>query len=421
MDKFIIQGNGPLNGEIEASGAKNAALPILCASLLSDEPLTVTNVPRLWDIATTRKLLSQMGVTVEQPEPHTFVIDARPITTCVAPYELVRTMRASILVLGPLVARRGEAHVSLPGGCAIGSRPVDLHLMGLKAMGAEITLDGGFVHARASRLHGARIVFDTVTVTGTENLMMAATLAEGETVLENAAREPEVVDLARCLRAMGARIEGEGSTTIHIQGVPALRAARHRVCPDRIETGTYLAAAAATRGRVRVNQTDPSLLDAVLVKLQQAGARVATGADFIEVDLQGRRPLSVNLHTMPHPGFPTDMQAQMMAVNCVAEGTATIRETIFENRFMHANELLRLGADIRIEGNLAVVTGRERLQAAPIMATDLRASASLVIAALAADGETFIDRIYHMDRGYEDIEGKFSRLGARIKRIGKQF
>ncbi|MDB5969601.1 MAG: murA [Hydrocarboniphaga sp.] len=417
MDKFIIEGNGPLNGEIAASGAKNAALPILCAALLSDEPLTVTNVPRLWDIGTASRLLAQMGVAVEQTEAHTIVLDAKPITTCVAPYELVRTMRASILVLGPLVARRGEAHVSLPGGCAIGARPVDLHLMGLEAMGAEITLDGGFIHAQCKKLKGAHIVFDTVTVTGTENLMMAATLAEGETILENAAREPEVVDTARCLRAMGARISGDGTTTIRIQGVEKLHAATHRVLPDRIETGTYLLAAAVTRGRVRVTHTDPSLLDAVLVKLQQAGAKLKTGTDFIEVDMQNRRATSVNIHTMPHPGFPTDMQAQMMAMNCVAEGVATIRETIFENRFMHAQELMRLGADIRIEGNLAIVTGRERLQAAPIMATDLRASASLVLAALAADGETLIDRIYHMDRGYEDIEGKLSALGARIKRV----
>jgi len=419
MDKFIIAGNGPLDGVIDASGAKNAALPILCASLLSNEPLHVSNVPKLWDINTTRKLLGQMGCTVEQPTPHEMIVDARPITTCVAPYELVKTMRASILVLGPLVAARGEAHVSLPGGCAIGARPVDLHLMGLEAMGAEITLDGGFIHAKAKRLKGARIVFDTVTVTGTENLMMAATLADGETVLENAAREPEVVDLARCLRAMGAKIEGDGTTTIRVQGVKALHAAQHSVLPDRIETGSYLVAGAATRGRVRVNKTDPAMLDAVLVKLQQAGAKISTGPDFIEVDMQGRRPEAVNIHTMPHPGFPTDMQAQMMALNCLAEGVGVIKETIFENRFMHAQELLRLGADIRIEGNTAVITGKERLQAAPIMATDLRASASLVIAALAADGETFIDRIYHMDRGYEDIEGKFTALGAKIKRVDR--
>ncbi|TXH04449.1 MAG: UDP-N-acetylglucosamine 1-carboxyvinyltransferase [Nevskiaceae bacterium] len=419
MDKFVVAESGPLKGEVAASGAKNAALPILCAGLLSDEPLHVTNVPKLWDIGTTKKLLTQMGVDVQQPDPHEIVINARGITTCVAPYELVKTMRASILVLGPLLAARGEAHVSLPGGCAIGARPVNLHLMGLEAMGAEIKLEGGFIHAKCGRLKGARIVFDTVTVTGTENLMMAAVLADGETLLENAAREPEVVDLAKCLRAMGAKIEGDGTTTIRIQGVKALHAATHRVLPDRIETGTFLVAGAATRGCVRVTQTDPSLLDAVLVKLQQAGAVVRTGTDFIEVDMQGQRPKAVNIHTMPHPGFPTDMQAQFMALDCVAEGVGTIRETIFENRFMHAQELLRLGADIRIEGNLAVITGKDRLMAAPIMATDLRASASLVIAALCAQGETFIDRIYHMDRGYEDIEGKFTALGARIKRVTK--
>jgi len=419
MDKFVIEGNGPLSGTVTASGAKNAALPILCASLLSDEDLHVTNVPNLWDVGTTRKLLAQMGCTVEQPAPHEMRVNASGITTCVAPYELVRTMRASILVLGPLVAKRGEAHVSLPGGCAIGSRPVNLHLMGLEAMGAEINLEGGFIHARASKLKGAHIVLDTVTVTGTENLMMAAVLAEGTTVLENAAREPEVVDLARCLRAMGAQIEGEGTTTIRIQGVSRLHAASHRVIPDRIEIGTFLVAAAVTRGRIRVEQVDPSALDAVLVKLQQAGAKIATGTDFIELDMAGQRPTAVGIHTMPHPGFPTDMQAQIMALDCVAEGVGVIKETIFENRFMHALELQRLGADIRIEGNTAVITGKERLMAAPIMATDLRASASLVIAALAAEGETFIDRIYHMDRGYENIEAKLSSLGARIKRVSK--
>ena len=421
MDKFIIAGNGPLNGEVAASGAKNAALPILCAALLSDAPLHLSNVPKLWDIATTKKLLAQMGVTVSQTGSHEITLDASTITTHIAPYELVRTMRASILVLGPLVAARGEAHVSLPGGCAIGARPVDLHLMGLTAMGAEIKLEGGFVHAKCSKLKGAHIVFDTVTVTGTENLMMAATLADGVTVLENAAREPEVVDLARCLRSMGAKIEGEGTTTIRIEGVKALHEASHAIVADRIETGTFLAAAAVTRGKVRVTNTDPALLDAVLVKLQQAGAKVSTGVDFIEVDMQGARPKAVNVHTMPHPGFPTDMQAQFMALNALAEGTAVMKETIFENRFMHAHELIRLGADIRLDGNTAVVVGRERLQAAPVMATDLRASASLVMAALCADGETIIDRIYHMDRGYEDIEGKFASLGAKIKRISKQF
>ena len=419
MDKFVIAESGPLKGEVASSGAKNAALPILCAGLLSDEPLHLTNVPKLWDIGTTKKLLSQMGVGVEQVDAHEIVVNASSLTTHIAPYELVRTMRASILVLGPLVARHGEAQVSLPGGCAIGARPVNLHLMGLEAMGAEIKVEGGFVHAKCSRLKGATIVFDTVTVTGTENLMMAATLADGVTILENAAREPEVVDLAVCLRAMGARITGDGTTTIRIEGVKKLHAAKHRILPDRIETGTFLVAGAATRGKVRVTHTDPSLLDAVLVKLQQAGGVIRTGTDFIELDMQGRRPKAVNIHTMPHPGFPTDMQAQFMAMNCLAEGVGVIKETIFENRFMHAQELLRLTADVRLEGNTAIITGKEQLIAAPIMSTDLRASASLVIAALCAQGETIIDRIYHMDRGYEDIEGKFTALGARIKRVTK--
>ena len=419
MDKFVVTESGPLKGEVASSGAKNAALPILCAALLSDEPLHLTNVPKLWDIATTKKLLSQMGVGVEQTGTHEITVNAASITTHIAPYELVRTMRASILVLGPLVARRGEAQVSLPGGCAIGARPVDLHLMGLKAMGAEIKVEGGFVHAKCSRLKGAHIVFDTVTVTGTENLMMAATLADGVTILENAAREPEVVDLAVCLRAMGAKITGDGTTTIRIEGVKKLHAAEHRILPDRIETGTFLVAGAATRGKVRVTDTDPSLLDAVLVKLQQAGGVIRTGTDFIELDMQGRRPKAVNIHTMPPPGFPTDMQAQFMAMNCLAEGVGVIKETIFENRFMHAQELLRLTADVRLEGNTAIITGKENLIAAPIMSTDLRASASLVIAAMCAQGETIIDRIYHMDRGYEDIEGKFTALGARIKRVAK--
>ena len=419
MDKFVVAGNGPLKGEVAASGAKNAALPIMCAGLLADAPLHLTNVPKLWDIGTCRKLLVQMGVSVEQPDPHELVLNAKPIKTHIAPYELVRTMRASILVLGPLVARRGEAHVSLPGGCAIGARPVDLHLMGLRAMGAEIKVEGGFVHAKAKRLKGARIMFDTVTVTGTENLMMAATLADGETVLENAAREPEVVDLARCLRAMGAKIEGDGTTTIRIKGVKKLHAATHAILPDRIETGTFLVAGAATRGKVKVTNTDPTLLDAVLVKLQQAGATIRTGNDFIELDMKGERPKAVNIHTMPHPGFPTDMQAQFMALDCLADGMGVIKETIFENRFMHAQELLRLTADIRLDGNTAFITGKERLIAAPIMATDLRASASLVIAAMMAEGETFIDRIYHMDRGYENIEGKLASLGCKIKRVTK--
>jgi UDP-N-acetylglucosamine 1-carboxyvinyltransferase len=417
MDKFLIEGNGPLAGEVAASGAKNAALPILCASLLIDDELRLSNVPDLHDVVTTKKLLAQMGVAVASPGPGLFTANASGITTCVAPYELVKTMRASILVLGPLLAKRGHAEVSLPGGCAIGARPVDLHLMGLKAMGAEIELEGGFIKARASRLKGARIYFDTVTVTGTENLLMAATLADGETVLENAAREPEIVDLANCLIAMGAKIRGAGTGTIVIQGVANLHGADHAVIPDRIEGGTFLVAAAISRGKVRLTKTDPNALDPVLVKLQQAGAKVSTGEDWIEVDMQGRRPTSVNLHTMAHPGFPTDMQAQFMALDCYAEGVGTIRETIFENRFMHAQELLRLGADIRIEGNTAIVTGREKLKGAPVMATDLRASAALVLAAIAAEGTTTIDRVYHIDRGYEHIETKLGQLGARIQRV----
>ncbi len=417
MDKFLIEGNGPLDGEIRASGAKNATLPILCAGLLSDEPLSISNVPHLWDVSTTNRLLGQMGVKVTIAGDGHVEVDAHSITTCVAPYELVKTMRASILVLGPLLAKRGHAEVSLPGGCAIGARPVNLHLMGLEAMGAEIRLEGGFVKARASRLKGARIVFDTVTVTGTENLLMAATLADGETVLENAAREPEVADLARCLIAMGAQIEGAGTPTIRVRGVERLHAAEHRVIPDRIETGTYLCAAAITRGRVRIRDADPAQLDAVLHKLQQAGARIETGPDWIALDMQGKRPRAVDIHTTPHPGFPTDMQAQFMALNCIAQGAGVVIETIFENRFMHASELQRLGADIRIEGNTAVVTGKERLIGAPVMATDLRASASLVIAALAADGTTTVDRIYHIDRGYEHIEGKLRALGGRIQRV----
>jgi UDP-N-acetylglucosamine 1-carboxyvinyltransferase len=419
MDKLLIEGGVKLDGEIRASGAKNASLPIICAALLMDEPLTLTNVPHLQDVTTCNRLLRQMGAEVTIAEHDALVVDARQIHDCVAPYELVKTMRASILVLGPLVARHGEAHVSLPGGCAIGARPVDLHLMGLEKMGAEITLEGGFIHARARRLKGARIVMDTVTVTGTENLMMAACLADGETILENAAREPEIVDLARCLTAMGARIRGAGSPTLVVDGVPKLHGAQHRVLPDRIETGTYLVAAAITRGRVRIRDADAHILDAVLEKLRAAGARVDSGAGWVEVDMQGRRPRAVDVHTTPYPGFPTDMQAQFMALDCVADGVATIVETIFENRYMHALELQRLGADIRIQGHTAIVTGLESLTAAPVMATDLRASASLVLAGLVAEGETRVDRIYHIDRGYEHIEEKLRQLGARIRRINK--
>jgi len=417
MDKLLIEGGTPLNGDIRASGAKNATLPILCAALLTDEPLTVQNVPHLEDVTTCNRLLRQMGVDVTISDKNSQVVDAHKIHMFSAPYELVKTMRASILVLGPLVARRGAAHVSLPGGCAIGARPVDLHLMGLEAMGAEIKVEGGYIHAKAGRLKGARIVMDTVTVTGTENLMMAACLAEGETVLENAAREPEVVDLAGCLAAMGARISGAGTSTIHVHGVPKLHGATYRVLPDRIETGTYLVAGAITRGRVRIHDTDATQLDSVLGKLGAAGAKIETGKDWIQLDMQGRRPQAVDLHTSPHPGFPTDMQAQFMALDCVAEGVGTIVETIFENRYMHAQELQRLGADIQIEGNTAIVTGRESLTAAPVMATDLRASASLVLAGLVAKGETRVDRIYHVDRGYEHIEEKLQQLGAKIRRL----
>ncbi|MGQ0587203.1 MAG: UDP-N-acetylglucosamine 1-carboxyvinyltransferase [Gammaproteobacteria bacterium] len=419
MDKLMIEGGARLDGEIRASGAKNATLPILCAALLTDEPLTVHNVPHLEDVTTCNRLLRQMGCEVTIGEKDALIVDAKKLHDFKAPYELVKTMRASILVLGPLVARHGQAHVSLPGGCAIGARPVDQHLMGLERMGAEIKVEGGFIHARAGRLKGARIVMDTVTVTGTENLMMAACLADGESVLENAAREPEIVDLARCLRAMGAKIEGDGTSTITIQGVKQLHAAQHRVLPDRIETGTYLVAAAITRGKIRIRDTDAGLLDAVLHKLQEAGAHVTTGTGTIELDMKGKRPRSVDVHTQPHPGFPTDMQAQFMALDCIADGTATIVETIFENRYMHAQELLRLGADIQIQGNTAIVTGREHLTAAPVMATDLRASASLVLAALVAQGETRVDRIYHIDRGYEHIEEKLKQLGARIRRVSK--
>lgn len=417
MDKLAITGNGPLDGEVRASGAKNATLPILCAALLTDEPLMIHNVPHLEDVTTTNRLLARLGADVTITDQYGVRVHAERLDSHEAPYELVKTMRASILVLGPLLARHGAARVALPGGCAIGTRPVDIHIAGLTAMGAQIDVVDGFIDARAGRLKGARIVMETVTVTGTENLMMAACLADGETVLENAAREPEVADLASCLIAMGAQIEGAGTSTIRIRGLEKLHAAEHRVLPDRIETGTFLVAGAISRGRVHVRDTDPTLLDAVLLKLEVAGAKIETTASTITLDMQGRRPQAVNVHTAPHPAFPTDMQAQFTALNCVAEGVGTITETIFENRFMHAQELQRMGADIKLEGHTAIVRGRERLRAAPVMATDLRASASLVIAALAADGETVVDRIYHIDRGYECIEEKLSQLGAVIRRI----
>ncbi|WP_019023793.1 MULTISPECIES: UDP-N-acetylglucosamine 1-carboxyvinyltransferase [unclassified Thioalkalivibrio] len=416
MDKLIITGGRRLEGQVWISGAKNAVLPILSATLLADGPMTIGNVPHLQDVTTTMELLGRMGVSLTVNERMRIEVDPTTLTQCVAPYDLVKTMRASILVLGPLLARFGEAEVSLPGGCAIGSRPVNLHLRGLEALGAEIDVEGGYIHARAKRLKGARVVFDQVTVTGTENLLMAATLAEGETLIENAAREPEVVDLADCLTAMGAKIQGAGTDTIRVQGVENLQACEYDVMPDRIETGTFLVAAAVTRGRVRCRNTRPELLDAVLAKLVEAGARIETGPDWIELDMEGRRPKAVNLRTAPFPAFPTDMQAQMMTLNTVAEGTGSVVETVFENRFMHALELQRMGADITIEGNTAIVKGVEQLVGAPVMATDLRASASLIIAGLVAEGETAVDRIYHIDRGYECIEEKLSQIGAGIRR-----
>jgi UDP-N-acetylglucosamine 1-carboxyvinyltransferase len=415
MDKLAIQGGAPLAGEVAVSGAKNAALPILCAGLLSAEPLLVTHVPDLRDVTTNIKLLQVMGAQVQRDGDKVFV-DGGKVSELVAPYDLVKTMRASVLTLGPLTARFGEARVSLPGGCAIGSRPVDLHIKGLQAMGAEITIEQGYMHAKAKRLKGARIFFDTVTVTGTENLMMAATLADGKTVLENAAREPEVVDLASCLIAMGAKIEGHGSDIVTIYGVERLHGASYRVMPDRIEAGTFLVAAAATGGNVTVKDVRADILDAVLDKLREAGASVKVNQDSITLAMHGR-PKAVNLRTAPYPGFATDMQAQFMALNAIAEGTGIVTETIFENRFMHVQELRRLGAQIDIQGNTAVVRGVEKLEGATVMATDLRASACLVIAGLAAQGETVIDRIYHLDRGYEHIEDKLSKVGARIRRV----
>jgi UDP-N-acetylglucosamine 1-carboxyvinyltransferase len=416
MDKLLITGGAPLHGEVRASGAKNAALPILAATLLAEGPVTLDNVPRLRDIATTLSLLGRMGAHLTQ-EDGRVRSEPRTLSSFAAPYELVKTMRASILVLGPLVARYGQADVSLPGGCAIGARPVNLHLEGLKAMGAEVSVEGGYIRARADRLRGARLVMEMVTVTGTENLLMAAVLARGETVIENAAREPEVADLAAFLSAMGARIEGAGTDRIQVQGVDGLGGASHAVMPDRIESGTFLVGAAMTGGRVRVSHTRPDCLDAVLQKLREAGAQIEVGADWIELDMQGQRPRAVDIHTAPHPAFPTDMQAQFCALNSIAEGVGMVAETVFENRFMHVLELQRMGADIRIDGHVAVCRGVERLTAAPVMATDLRASAGLVLAGLVAQGETLVDRIYHLDRGYDNMEGKLSGLGASIRRI----
>ena len=417
MDKLIITGGKPLHGEIRISGAKNAALPILAATLLADTPLTVCNVPHLHDITTTMELLGSMGVHLTVDERLNIEVDARPINKLYAPYELVKTMRASILVLGPMLARFGRAEVSLPGGCAIGPRPVNLHIKGLEAMGAKITVENGYIRASAKRLHGAHLVLDKITVTGTENLMMAATLAAGTTVIENAALEPEVVDLANCLISMGAHISGAGTSTITIEGVDNLAGTRYSVLPDRIETGTYLVAAAITGGRVKLKGTRPGLQDAVLSKLREAGATITTGEDWIELDMQGRRPTAVDINTAPYPAFPTDMQAQFTALNCIAEGTGTISETVFENRFMHVHELKRMGGDISLEGNTAITRGVAGLTAAPVMATDLRASASLVLAGLVANGVTIVDRIYHIDRGYECIEEKLTQLGATIHRV----
>ena len=416
MDKLLIQGGVPLRGEVRVSGAKNAALPILCASILTGDTLTVGNVPHLRDVTTTLSLLGQMGIEVTLDEKLGILLSAARLHHRVAPYELVRTMRASILVLGPLVARFGEARVSLPGGCAIGSRPVDQHIKGLQAMGARIDIAHGYIEARAERLRGARIVMDLVTVTGTENIMMAATLAEGTTVIENAAREPEVVDLAQCLIAMGARISGHGTDVITVEGVAALKGATYRVMPDRIEAGTFLAAAAATRGEVVLRDVRADVMDAVVQKLKEAGLHIESGSDTISIRPNGEMN-AVSIRTAPYPAFPTDMQAQLMALNSVASGTSVITETIFENRFMHVHELRRLGANIEVEGNTAIVRGMPGLSGAGVMATDLRASACLVIAGLVAEGETLVDRIYHLDRGYERIEEKLSHLGARIRRV----
>jgi UDP-N-acetylglucosamine 1-carboxyvinyltransferase len=419
MDKLIITGGAPLSGDVRIAGAKNAALPILAATLLADGPVTIGNVPHLHDITTTMELLGHMGVQLVVDERLCIETDTSSIRDFHAPYELVKTMRASILVLGPLLARFGRADVSLPGGCAIGSRPVNLHIEGLRAMGATIEVENGYIRASAKKLKGARLVMDVVTVTGTENLMMAATLADGETVIENAAREPEVVDLADCLNKMGAKITGAGTDTITIEGVDRLIGTHYDVLPDRIETGTYLVAAAIAGGKIRVRDTKPALVEVILHKLREAGADIETGNDWISLDMHGKRPRAVDIHTAPYPAFPTDMQAQFTALNCVAEGVSTITETVFENRFMHVQEMQRMGAKIKLEGNTAIITGVERLTGAPVMATDLRASASLVLAGLVADGETIVDRIYHIDRGYENIEEKLSGLGAQIRRVPK--
>jgi len=417
MDKLLIESSPPLSGEVRISGAKNAVLPILAATLLGSSTSSLSNVPHLNDVTTTMSLLARMGCQITMGDNMRVDVDPTSINDYTAAYELVRTMRASILVLGPLVARYGQAEVSLPGGCAIGARPVNLHIEGLRAMGAEISIDGGYIRARAGRLQGARIAFDMVTVTGTENLLMAATLASGTTVLENAAREPEVVDLANYLIAMGAKISGAGTSTITIEGVDELQGCEYSIVPDRIETGTFLVGAAVTRGKIRVRDTVPGILTAVLDKLTECGADITTGEDWIELDMHGQRPRSVSITTAPYPDFPTDMQAQFCVLNALAEGTAKVTETVFENRFMHINELQRMGADMAVDGNSVTIRGVERLTGAPVMATDLRASASLILAALMADGETTVRRVYHIDRGYERIEEKFHQLGAEIRRV----
>ncbi|MGN6738481.1 UDP-N-acetylglucosamine 1-carboxyvinyltransferase [Dyella sp.] len=417
MAKILISGGQPLQGEVGISGAKNAVLPILASCLLAEEPVTISNVPHLHDVTTTMELLGQMGVQLVLDDRMKIHVDPRPADRYFAPYDLVKTMRASILVLGPLVARFGQAEVSLPGGCQIGSRPVDQHIRGLQALGADIVVENGYIKARAKRLKGARISMDMVTVTGTENIMMAAALAHGTTIIENAAQEPEVVDLALCLNAMGAQIEGAGTATMVIHGVERLHGAEYEVLPDRIETGTFLVGAAMTGGKVRARGARSDTMEAVLSKLDEAGAHICIGDDWIELDMQGRRPKAVNIITAPYPAFPTDMQAQFTALNCVAEGVGVITETVFENRFMHAHELQRLGADIRLEGNAAIIQGVPKMSGAPIMATDLRASACLVLAGLVAEGDTTVDRVYHIDRGYENIEEKLGVLGAKIRRL----
>lgn len=417
MDKLIIIGGKPLNGEIRISGAKNAALPIIVSTLLSDDPVLIRNIPHLHDITTTMELLGRMGVSLTMDEKMDVEVNPTTIKSYVAPYELVKTMRASILVLGPLLARFGEAEVSLPGGCAIGARPVNLHIHGLELMGADIKVENGYIKAKCKRLKGAKIVLDVVTVTGTENLMMAAALADGTTILENAAREPEVVDLANCLNAMGAKVSGAGTDMITIEGVERMHGTTYDILPDRIETGTYLVAAAVTGGKVKLKDTDPTLLDAVISKLEEAGAEIETGEDWVSLDMKGKRAKAIDVRTAPYPAFPTDMQAQFSILNAVAEGSSSITETIFENRFMHVQELKRMGADIEVNGNTAFVKGVKELKSAPVMATDLRASASLVIAGLVAEGETVVERIYHIDRGYECIEEKLQQLGATIRRV----